>query len=79
MTAGNILIVDDEDKIRSLLKRVISFEGYVVYEAPDLKVAGLLLGKEDIDVVVCDVRLPDGSGLELLQQLRKKAQTNERN
>jgi len=70
MTAGNILIVDDEDKIRSLLKRVISFEGYVVYEAPDLKVAGLLLGKEDIDVVVCDVRLPDGSGLELTKKIK---------
>jgi two-component system, NtrC family, response regulator len=70
MTAGNILIVDDEDKIRSLLKRVISFEGYIVYEAPDLKAAGQLLGKEDIDVVVCDVRLPDGSGLELTKKIK---------
>jgi two-component system NtrC family response regulator len=70
MTAGNILIVDDEDKIRSLLKRVISFEGYIVYEAPDLKAAGQFLGKEDIDVVVCDVRLPDGSGLELTKKIK---------
>jgi two-component system, NtrC family, response regulator len=70
MTAGNILIVDDEDKIRSLLKRVISFEGYIVYEAPDLKAAGQVLGKEDIDVVVCDVRLPDGSGLELTKKIK---------
>jgi two-component system, NtrC family, response regulator len=70
MTAGNILIVDDEDKLRSLLKRVISFEGYVVHEAPDLKTATRLLGKEEIDVIVSDVRLPDGSGLELTKTVK---------
>jgi two-component system, NtrC family, response regulator len=70
MIAGNILIVDDEDKLRSLLKRVISFEGYVVYEAPDLKTATRILGKEEIDVIVCDVRLPDGSGLELTKTVK---------
>lgn len=70
MLAGNVLIVDDEDKIRSLLKRVISYEGYVVYEAPNLNAAGQLLGKEEIDVVVCDVKLPDGSGLELTRTIK---------
>jgi two-component system NtrC family response regulator len=70
MIAGNILIVDDEDKLRGLLKRVISFEGYMVYEAPDLKTAGKILGKEEIDVVVCDVKLPDGSGLELTRTVK---------
>ena len=63
-------MIDDEDKLRSLLKRVISSEGYRVYEAPDLKTAGKILGKEEIDVVVCDVRLPDGSGLELTKTVK---------
>ena len=70
MTAGHILIVDDEDQLRSLLKRVISMEGYRVYEAADLKDAVRILKKEDIDVVVCDVNLPDGSGLDFTQTLR---------
>ena len=37
MTSGNILVVDDEEKLRGLLKRVISLEGYTVHEAADLE------------------------------------------
>jgi DNA-binding NtrC family response regulator len=57
MTTGNVLIVDDEDKLRGLLKRVISLEGYAVYEAVDLNSAARVLDREDINVVVCDVKL----------------------
>lgn len=63
-------MVDDEDKIRSLLKRMISFEGYTVYEAPDLKTAAKILTEEEIEVVVCDVKLPDGSGLDLTRAIK---------
>ena len=70
MIAGNILVVDDEDKLRGLLKRIISLEGYAVYEAPDLRTAEKILNKEEIDVIVCDVRLPDGSGLDLTRSLK---------
>jgi len=70
MTAGNILVVDDEDKLRGLLKRVISLEGYLVHEAADLGGAARVLDKEDIDVVVCDVMLPDGSGLDFTRTLK---------
>jgi DNA-binding NtrC family response regulator len=70
MITGNILLIDDEDKLRSLLKRIISYEGYIVYEAPDLKTAGKILTAEEIDVVVCDVKLPDGSGLEMTRTIK---------
>ena len=70
MITGNILLIDDEDKLRSLLKRIISYEGYVVYEAPDLKTGGKILAAEEIDVVVCDVKLPDGSGLEMTRTIK---------
>ena len=33
MSRGNILLIDDDDKLRHLLKRIISLEGFVVYEA----------------------------------------------
>jgi len=72
MIAGNILVVDDEEKLRGLLRRVISLEGYNVYEAADCKGAMRLLQKEEIDVVVCDVRLPDGSGLDLTRMIKAK-------
>jgi DNA-binding NtrC family response regulator len=68
--AGNILVVDDEDKLRGLLKRVISLEGYVVHEAVDCKSALRMLRNEDIDVVICDVRLPDGNGVELTRSMK---------
>ncbi len=70
--SGNILVVDDEAKLRGLLKRIISLEGYVVFEAADLKAAIRLLNREDIDVIVCDVRLPDGSGLDFTRTIKEK-------
>lgn len=70
--AGSILVVDDEDKLRGLLKRVISLEGYIVHEAADCKSALRMLRKEDIDVIVCDVRLPDGNGVELTRSIKSR-------
>ncbi|MBN9382579.1 MAG: sigma-54-dependent Fis family transcriptional regulator [Chitinophagaceae bacterium] len=69
--AGNILVVDDEDKLRGLLKRIIGLEGYIVHEAIDCKSALKVLGKEEVEVVVCDVRLPDGNGLELTGSIKR--------
>ncbi len=72
MTAGNILVVDDEDKLRGLLQRIIALEGYNVYEAADCKAALRMLQKEDIDVVVCDVQLPDGNGLDFTRGVKTR-------
>jgi ActR/RegA family two-component response regulator len=71
MSSGNVLVIEDEDKVRSLLNRIVSMEGYVVYEAPDLKTAEKILRKEEIDVVVSDVRLPDGSGLDFIRKVKR--------
>ncbi|MDR3713264.1 MAG: sigma-54 dependent transcriptional regulator [Puia sp.] len=72
MSSGNILVVDDEVKLLGLLKRILSLEGYLVFEAADLKSAIRVLNKEDIDVIVCDVRLPDGSGLDFTRHIKQK-------
>jgi len=72
MTSGNILVVDDEVKLRGLLKRIISLEGYTVYEAADVRNALKVVNKEDIDVVVCDVKLPDGSGLDFTRRIKAR-------
>ena len=70
MLSGNILVVDDEAKLRGLLKRIIALEGYTVYEAADVRSAFKVVGKEDIDVIVCDVKLPDGSGLDFTKSIK---------
>jgi two-component system NtrC family response regulator len=73
MVAGNILVVDDETGLRGLLKRIISLEGYNVFEASDVKTAVRLVGREDIDVVVCDVKLPDGNGLDFTRNMKARS------
>jgi len=67
-----ILIIDDEDKLRNLLTKIISYEGFDVYQAGDCKTALKKMSENDIDVVLCDVRLPDGNGVEFLNELKEK-------
>ena len=65
-----ILIIDDEEKLRSLLKRIISLEGFVVLEAGNLASARKILEKEITDVVLCDVKLPDGNGVDFIKEIK---------
>ena len=66
----NILIIDDEDKLRGLLARIVKSEGFEVVEAADLKSGFKKLEQNDIDVVLCDVKLPDGNGVDFLQKIK---------
>ncbi|MBG0783108.1 MAG: sigma-54-dependent Fis family transcriptional regulator [Bacteroidales bacterium] len=68
----NILIIDDEEKLRNLLSKIISYEGFDVLQAENSKTAFKKLEQFDIDVVICDVKLPDGNGVELSKELKKK-------
>ena len=67
---GNILIIDDEEKLRILLSRIIGLEGYTVSEAPTIKDGLKKLEREEINVVVTDVKLSDGNGVELAQKIK---------
>src|SRR5687768_4211450 len=68
---GNILIVDDEEQLRKLLTRIISLEGFKVVQASTLKAAMEVLSSQPIDVVLCDVRLPDGNGVDFVKTIKK--------
>ncbi|MFN4146461.1 MAG: sigma-54-dependent transcriptional regulator, partial [Runella sp.] len=67
-----VLIIDDEEKLRNLLTRIISLEGFEVLQAGDCKTALKKLEQSDIDVVLCDVKLPDGNGVELAKKIKDK-------
>ncbi|OJV55644.1 MAG: sigma-54-dependent Fis family transcriptional regulator [Bacteroidetes bacterium 43-16] len=67
-----VLIIDDEEKLRALLTRIISLEGFEVIQAPDGKSGLKKLIQADIDVVLCDVKLPDGSGVEFSKIIKDK-------
>ena len=68
---NSILIIDDEEKLRLLLKRIISLEGFTVLEANNIVSAQKVLEKEPVDVVLCDVKLPDGNGVDFVRTIRQ--------
>lgn len=72
MSTGIVLIIDDEEKLRALLARIIRLEGFTVLEAGNVKTGSRLLDKEDVDVVLCDVKLPDGNGVDFVRELKTR-------
>src|SRR5450432_4438231 len=72
MNRGNVLLIDDEEKLRHLLNRIISMEGFLVFEADTLKTGLRILERELIQVILCDVKLPDGNGVEFIEKVKTK-------
>lgn len=72
MSKGQLLIIDDEDQLRKLLSRLLTLEGYTVLEAPDAKSAWKILEKEEVQVILSDVKLPDANGVTLTEALKIK-------
>ena len=66
-----ILVIADEDPIRNLLARMIELEGYKVWKASDCQSALKLLKAQPFDVVLCDVFLPDGNGVDFIREIKK--------
>ena len=69
-TLKNILIIDDEEKLRGLLARIVAAEGFEVIQAADLKSGFRKLQLNPIDVVLCDVKLPDGNGVDFVEKIK---------
>lgn len=69
---NSVLLIDDEEKLRSLMARILSLEGFNIFQAENIKTAWKKIALQEIDVVVCDVKLPDGSGLNFSRELKEK-------
>ena len=63
----HILIVDDDSNTRAALNELIAAEGFTVALAADLREATIQLGRQTPDAILSDLRLPDGSGMDLLR------------
>jgi len=70
---SKILVVDDEVQIRTLLSRMLELEGYEVCQAGDCRTTLKQLEFQSPDVVLCDVFLPDGNGVDLVSSVKKTA------
>lgn len=70
--SGRVLIVDDQDGVSEVLAMRLGRDGYSAVIAQSIARAAEFLKAEDFDVVLLDVHLPDGSGLDLLKQIRER-------
>lgn len=66
-----ILIVDDEEKIRNVVREYAEFEGYSVAEAADGMEAVEMCKKEDFDAIIMDVMMPRLDGFSACKEIRK--------
>ena len=72
MSRGHILVVDDEKSLREFLTILLEQEGYEVTTADTVASGIERIAGESFDLVMCDLKLPDGSGLEVLGEARKR-------
>jgi two-component system response regulator AtoC len=70
MTSLQLLVVDDEPAIRQVVSAHLRRAGYEVEQSSDGESAMERLAKGDIDIALCDIKLPKLSGIELLRQAR---------
>src|SRR5665213_4344484 len=70
MQKDKLLIIDDEERLRNLLARILQLEGYDVIVASTGKEGLKKLQQEAIPVVISDVKLPDINGIELSSQIK---------
>jgi DNA-binding NtrC family response regulator len=68
---GTILVVDDDEGVRKVLARWIATMGYTVKVAPDAETALEVMRGFQIDVALCDVRMPGHDGIWLVDQMRR--------
>ena len=67
-----VLVVEDDREIRSLIQASLAVEGFEVQTAVSVSEAKALLQHSPPDVVVLDLGLPDGDGIELVQEVRRR-------
>ncbi|AOA00017.1 DNA-binding response regulator [Carnobacterium divergens] len=73
--AMNILVVDDEDRIRRLLKMYLERENFIITETDNGEDALFLALENDYDLILLDLMLPKMDGIEVAKQLREKKET----
>jgi DNA-binding response OmpR family regulator len=71
---AKLLVVDDENNLRLVVKKEMARQGHEVETASDGEAAWELLERQDFDVMLCDINMPRLDGMGLLRRLREKSQ-----
>src|SRR5262245_32764425 len=69
---ATVLVIEDSDNFRGLLRRALARSGYTVEEAPNGVVAMKLFAEKGIDLVITDLNMPDQDGIETIQRIRER-------
>ncbi|HXM38562.1 MAG TPA: response regulator [Gemmatimonadales bacterium] len=69
---ARIIVIDDEEPIRRLIRRVLESNGYSVFEASDGGAGLKLLAQEAADLVITDIFMPGEDGIVTLRRIRKE-------
>jgi DNA-binding response OmpR family regulator len=72
---AKILVVDDEEKIRALIKKYALFEGHTITEASNGMKAIDICQKEHFDIKIMDIMMPELDGFSASREIRKKLDT----
>lgn len=70
MSSLHVLVVDDEPAVRQLLAEAVTKAGYSVDQAANAAEAAAKLARGDVDVALCDIKMPDGDGIDLVRNSR---------
>ncbi|MGE5431971.1 MAG: sigma-54-dependent transcriptional regulator [Syntrophomonadaceae bacterium] len=70
MNKANILIIDDEEPLRGLIRQMLELEGFKAWESGTAEEGLSILSREDIQAVISDVRLPDANGIDLIPKVK---------
>jgi DNA-binding response OmpR family regulator len=67
----NILLVEDHEDTREVLSSLLTYCGHEVLTAATVQDALTLIGRFPFEILVCDIGLPDGSGIELVAEAKR--------
>ena len=71
MSKATILVVDDQDSIRHFVSKALEDDGYTVTTTGSMREARVALGHDLPDIAILDLKLPDGTGIELLREIKR--------
>lgn len=71
-----ILLLEDEESVNRGIEFTLEKEGYRVYGARSVKEAEEIFRKKQVEMIICDVNLPDGNGLDFIRRVREKSRVH---
>ena len=72
---SRILIIDDQDPIRRVLRDILENEKYQIDDAANGPTALQMMKEQDYDAILCDIKMPDMDGIEVLEQVKATSDT----